>query len=270
MSPLISNPFLSPDSKNKKLASTDSSGSRTLIDNDILPLDEHLKLVNESKLYVPYIVAGSICLVGSISLLVIYIYRRVERCALKNKLKQEAASDDPKANNLAKDDKRAADDYDDHADLQYTKSKLYLIQILLICSIMTSVFCASEMTTFQYASTFTVKLDLGLSKFIGSMMMTVIATSFAIGRFFGIMCAIKYKPLYILLFDWAIILLGNLILLFSNSDIKFLWVGFAAIGLGYASFFAAIFSFLRERIAVNNLMSSIVILASLSGNAIGK
>ena len=41
------------------------------------------------------------------------------------------------------------------------------------------------------------------------------------------------------------------------------------IGFGYASFFAAIFSYLRERIAVNNFISSIVILSSLSGNAIG-
>lgn len=71
------------------------------------------------------------------------------------------------------------------------------------------------------------------------------------------------------MFDWAIILIGNIILLFSDSGIQFLWIGFVCIGIGYASFFAAIFSYLRERIVVNNLISSVVILASLSGNAIG-
>lgn len=221
-----------------------------------------MKIVNESKLYVPYVAAGSICLVGSISLLIIYIYRRIDRCAHKNKIEEEKDRDGKKV-------EEKKDDFEEHPEIDFTKKKLYLIQILLFTCIMTSVFCASEMTTFQFVATYTVKLDLGLSKFTGSMMMTVVATSFAFGRFCGILTAIRYKPLHILLFDWAIILIGNVILLFSNYGTQFLWAGFAFIGFGYASFFAAIFSYLRDRIKVSTKISSAVILASLSGNAMG-
>lgn len=99
--------------------------------------------------------------------------------------------------------------------------------------------------------------------------MTGIASSFAFGRFCGIFCALKFKPIHILYADWIIILIGHLILLVSNAGMHYLWIGTILVGFGYASFFAAIFSYLRERCAVNNLLSSVVILASLSGNAIG-
>ena len=284
VSPLISNPFLTEESKEASIKiRTTTTTSSSLLPNystnknligfetakGILPSDEHFKLVQESKLYIPFVVAGSICLVGSVSLLVIYLYRRVERCALKNKLKEEENQENSKsnANNVIKEDEKANDDFEDHPSIDYSKKKLYLIQILLYTCIMTSAFCASEMTTFQYVCTFAFML--GHTKNVASLMMTAVAVSFAIGRFCGILCAIKYKPIYILIFDFAIILIGNLILLASKSGIQFLWIGLICIGIGYASFFAAIFSYLRDRILVNNLMSSVVILSSLSGNAIG-
>lgn len=166
VSPLISNPFLSPEKKNEKTI-------------DILPHHDHLRLIQDSELHIPYIVAGSICLIGSISLLVIYLIRRIEHCAMKNRMKND--ENFKQSNNVIKEDKKPSDDdFDNHPDLEYTKTNVYIFQVLLFCSIITSVFCASEMTTFQYASTFAVKLDLGLSKKIGAMMMTIVATSFAV------------------------------------------------------------------------------------------
>ena len=144
-----------------------------------------------------------------------------------------------------------------------------MFQVLIFSCVMTSVFCASEMTTLQYIPTYCVKLSLGLTKSYASMIMTGVAISFAVGRFVGIFCAIRYKPQHILWFDWLIIVVGNVTLLFSNFGLAYLWAGSLLIGFGYASFFAAVFSFLKERIKVNNLISSIVILSSLSGNAFG-
>jgi len=230
-------------------------------------------VVQESKLYIPYAVAGSICLIGSISLLVIYIYRKVDSLTNNNNAKNQ--NEYSKANQVEPsiikkpEVVKKEDEFASHSDLAYSKTKPYIVQILLFCCVMTSVFCASEMTTFQFAATFCVKLNLGLSKTTGSMVMTGIATSFAVGRFCGILCAIKYKPQHILLFDWAIILVGNLVLLLSNSGIQFLWLGAILIGFGCASFFAATFSYLRDRIEVDNFISSILILSSLSGNALG-
>lgn len=125
------------------------------------------------------------------------------------------------------------------------------------------------MTFLQYAATFAVKLDLDITRKVASMVMTGIAASFAFGRFCGIFCAMKFKPIHILYADWIIILVGHLILLISNFGMQYLWIGTILVGFGYASFFAAIFSYLRERCSLNNLLSSIVILASLSGNAMG-
>ena len=180
VSPLISNPFLSPDSKAKQLAklsdnvtavstSTMSSISERLVAHtedllattttelpltrsipteDLVSLEEHLLVVQESKLYIPYAIAGSICLIGSISLLVIYAYRKVESLASNNAKNQDQYS---KANQVEQsqikkvEDKKEVDEFDSHPELEYSKSRCYLIQIMLFCCIMTSVFCASEM-----------------------------------------------------------------------------------------------------------------------------
>jgi len=274
VSPLISNPFLSPDSKIAKQAALNSTNgsinSTNLSSNDPVSNEEHLIIIEESKLYIPYGVAGSICLIGSISLLVIYIYRKIEQITnsnLKNQEKYEKTEQIEKSE--TKKDEKTEDEFNSHDDVQFSNSKIYLVQILLFCCLMTSVFCASEMTTFQFVATFCVKLNLGLTKSYGAMVMTGVASSFAVGRFCGIIFALKFKPLYILWADWAFIVIGNLILVASNSGTTFLWIGSLMMSFGYSSFFAAIFSYLRERIAVNNFISSIVILSSLSGNAIG-
>ena len=147
VSPLISNPFLSPESKEHKMNKLFKQANQAAA-KDILSPYEHLKLVAESKLHVPYIAAGAICLIGSVSLLVIYVYRRIERCALKNRLKEEeqnAASQLKAAENNLQDEKKpATDDYENHPAIEYAKKKQYLIQILLLISIMTSAFCANE------------------------------------------------------------------------------------------------------------------------------
>lgn len=64
-------------------------------------------------------------------------------------------------------------------------------------------------------------------------------------------------------------LIGNLVLLLSNYSVQFLWIGAILIGFGFASFFAALFSYLRDRVKVDTFISSMLILSSLSGNAIG-
>lgn len=224
VSPLISNPFLTPESKQKALtkfndtistlsttiapvteelvASINQTETTTtefplfnnmnvttsipLVKDDIIVSDaEHLLTVKNSKLYIAYGIAGAICLIGSVSLLVIYIYRKIDKLTNAN---AESTSEQA---SKQKDNISENDEFESHPELEYTHSKKYHVQILLFIGVMTSVFCASEMTTLQFAVTFCVKLELGLSKFYGTMVMTGIATSFAAGRFFGILCAMR-------------------------------------------------------------------------------
>ena len=299
VSPLISNPFLSPErsvqgvSENvtamaSAISTTTIATSEKLValanrSNLIIPqspltnssinvlpdgiasFENHQAVILESKLYIPYAIAGAICLIGSVSLLVIYVYRKIEQWSNKVASKDEYQA----ANQIDLRQQNEQANFDDHPAQNYTKSICYQAQMLLFVGIMTSVFCGSEMTTLQYAATFCVQLNLGLTKHFGSMVVTGIAFSFAFGRFCGIFCAMKFKPIYILYGDWAIILFGNCILLLSNSGVQFLWLGSILIGFGYASFFAAIFSYLRERLEVTNFISSVIILFSLSANALG-
>lgn len=267
VSPLISNPFLSKNDQqvaknmtfvNNVANTTEFSVKHETIDQSLAP---------KSLLHVPYGIAGALCLIGSISLLAIYLFKTLSKLFSSN---PEAAIAKKEAKKQAAAAAAAAELCPElESRLEFTKKKAYLFQILAYTCVMTSVFCASEMTTFQYIPTYCVKLSLGLTKSTGSLIMTGVAISFAIGRFVGIFCALRFKPQHILWFDWLVILIGNWILVYSNSGLSQLWTGSLFIGFGYASFFAAVFSFLRERIVVNNLISSIVILSSLSGNAFG-
>jgi MFS family permease len=288
VSPLISNPFLQQDARKvdlKALAakqfttpssfdnvSSASFEAEALVASSTVTAEPIATAINqisskpESLLYIPYGVAGALCLIGSVSLLFIYVVKRISSCRSFDSV--EPAQKKPEAK------KTTADlEVEQSAELQqavaFSEQRSYVWQILLYCCVMTSVFCASEMTTFQYIPTYCVKLSLGLTKSQGSLVMTGVAISFAAGRFIGILCAIRYKPEHILWFDWIIIVAGNVTLLFSNWGLAYLWAGSLLIGFGYASFFAAVFSFLKERIKVDNLTSSIIILSSLSGNAFG-
>lgn len=292
VSPLISTPFLQQDSRKVDLknisnilststtaSSVGSSSAPYEADALVSSLSEVVTTAQpdviatsakqpESLLYVPYGIAGALCLIGSVSLLLIYTYKKVSQWIAHS---QHDA--DKQAELAAKKQQDQNSETEESAELEsliaFTKKRVYKYQVLIYACVMTSVFCASEMTTLQYIPTYCVKLDLGLTKNYASMIMTGVAISFAVGRFVGIFCAIHFKPQNILWFDWLIILIGNVTLLFSNFGLSYLWAGSLLIGFGYASFFAAVFSFLKERIKVNNLISSVVILSSLSGNAFG-
>ncbi|RWS12423.1 sodium-dependent glucose transporter 1-like protein [Dinothrombium tinctorium] len=269
LAPLISHPFLTeevPPGIDSHGASINLTPKLSRNESELTIANSTESFASQSQLYIPYGIAGSLVCFGSMIVLFLYIYEKkliyedkaaAKECdAEKNELKSEKEND-------------TAAKKDCVSDANEPKSIWFTIWMVALSCLMVCFFCASEMTTFQYLPTFVVHLPLGLTKFNGSFILSALAGSFTVGRFSGILLAVVLKPEYILLLDWLIMLAGNLLLMLAVNSELLLWIGSMVLGFGFAAFFPAVFSFLKNRLDVTNIISAMILLSSLAGNACG-
>jgi len=235
VAPLISRPFLTPMSQLKV--------------NNTVPIladKQVLKELVESRLAVPYGITGGLAIFGGSLIFFLYIWTKYFPSERKSTEKEDEKTDETKKPSIG-----------------------FIIANIGLGSILLCSYCASEMTFYQYLATFVVRLDLGLTKYDGSLVLSCFATMFTIGRFVGIPMALKMKPINILWLDVILLIIGNFLLLFSNQSSLFLWGGTSIMGFGYAAFFPAVFSHLKSQFEITGLMAGVLQVFALSGNALG-
>ncbi|RWS25253.1 sodium-dependent glucose transporter 1-like protein [Leptotrombidium deliense] len=265
LAPLISHPFLAEENSGM----VDAHGfisAEQLNETEIIAENSNGTFAHhESRLYYPYGIAGSLVCFGSIIIMLLFFYER----KINSRRNAEKEKDAEKSEPLKSEKELQIEIEDAKNQGQQLPSKLWNGLVVFLSCAMVCFFCASEMTTFQYLPTFVVHLELGLSKFTGSFILSALAISFTVGRFSGILLAIKLNPEYILFLDWIIMILGNVILMFAVNSQALLWLGSIVLGFGFAAFFPAVFSFLKNRLNVTNFISAMLLLSSLAGNACG-
>jgi len=263
IAPLISRPFLSKageiyDEGQTFITAEDVEVKEVNLINVEMMQNATELIHEESQLYYPYGIAGSSLAFGTMMLLGLYVYQK--KIANKEKVTKQSEAEKVELNK-----EKDPADFEKEVEPSQTFTRL---MVGLSC-ILVSFFCAAEMTTLHYLPTFVAHVDLGLSKLTGPLVLSACATSFTIGRLSGIFLAIILKPEHILFIDWIFMCIGNMILLFSNTSETMLWLGSVIIGFGFAAFFPAVFSFLKNRLNVTNGISAMLLLSSLSANALG-
>lgn len=139
------------------------------------------------------------------------------------------------------------------------------IIVVLLSSLLLSVYAGIEIGYGQMIATFAVKSDLHLSKATASLITSVYWGTFTFSRGISIILAAKLSPISLIITDFVLMVLASAILLFlGNVYVEFLWIGTAVLGLALASFYPTTITWIERHVNVcNKIASSFVVAASL-------
>lgn len=106
-------------------------------------------------------------------------------------------------------------------------------------------------------------LTIGYRKADSSLMSGVYQGSFAIGRLFCSILALKLDALTMLLTCFSLLVFGNVLLMqFADNSETMIWIAIVVLGLGCSSNYASTFVLLEQRINVTNSVSACLVFSS--------
>ncbi|KAI1285825.1 Major facilitator superfamily domain-containing protein 4B [Halotydeus destructor] len=151
-----------------------------------------------------------------------------------------------------------------------TLSPTYFRLVVIFGAVVLCFEGGTELNTFNYLETFIVSSELGISHSKGALMNGAMLAAFTLSRFICIILATRMKTITMLYMNLAIIMAGNIIILFSaNTSEAALWTGIVILGYGFGSTWPAMFALIEERITVTNFICSIFISSTMMHGAIG-
>lgn len=148
-------------------------------------------------------------------------------------------------------------------------SNFISIFVVLLASVLLSVYAGIEIGYGQMIATYAVKSDLHLSKATASLITSVYWGTFTFSRGLSIVLSAKLSPLSLILTDFVLMLLASVTLvLFGNTYIEFLWIGTAVLGAALASFYPSTITWVEKHVDVSNKIASAFVIAASLGEMI--
>lgn len=278
VAPLITEPFLSPDSKQQ------DNGTNILFDE----LGNNGTSHSETRIVVPYSISAVTYACAGI--VIVFLYFRVpyvdpkrtvsgdsttvmNNNSVNNNVKRRTQVPDLLASSGCSSDEQLPpeDEPTDYLLLSAyeTEAKRYHWKLVAMGCVLLCCYTGLELSTFNFIPEFAVVIDLRLSKSKAAFLTSVMSGAFAANRFFSIIVASKIKPKKMLYMSFLMLLTGNSILLFfANTSEPMLWVGVILMGSGHSSVFPCIMSFLEQRVNVTTTVCGFFMLASAVSSGI--
>lgn len=148
-------------------------------------------------------------------------------------------------------------------------SSFISIFVVLLSSVLLSVYAGIEIGYGQMIATYAVKSDLHLSKATASLITSVYWGTFTFSRGLSIVLSAKLSPLSLIITDFVLMLLASVTLvLFGNTYIEFLWIGTAILGAALASFYPSTITWVEKHVDVSNKIASAFVIAASLGEMI--
>ena len=243
LGPLLSEPFLSPDTM-----AVDSN----LTDIQIEALYTGANNSIETRIAIPYTICSVMLLMTAMMMFVLVI----------------------------KPYKGSAPTISAYCNIkEKTHSKLpkcYYYTVIVLGGLLLCFEASLEQNAFNYLQTFIVNVDLKLSKSKGAQITSAASAAYTIASGLSILLATKIKTVYMLYIDFVVATIGCVVMLIygDNSEIG-VWLGVCTIGFAISSAYPCIYSFLEERINVTNnvcgfFMFSSSILTTIEPIYVGK
>lgn len=255
IAPLIVEPYLS---SNHSLTVVPESST------DIALVPNHTMIQTETRIGVPYSISGFIEVLSAAMILLLY-YQMPYTDPKRGVSGPKKISDESEINsNLMVDGSTSSAEKGTNED---NGVKLYHIQLITLGCLLLFFYAGLECSTMGFLTEFAVVIDLKLSKSKAAFLSSVMSGAFAINRLVSVAVASKLKPKTMLYVSFAMLTLGNgILLLFANSSELMVWISVAVIGAGHASVTPCIMSFLEERINVTTTVCGLFMVSSfLSG-----
>ncbi|XP_076371221.1 sodium-dependent glucose transporter 1A-like isoform X2 [Tachypleus tridentatus] len=147
--------------------------------------------------------------------------------------------------------------------LQFTLMVLAVSVVFMIC------YAGLEVTYGQMIATFAVVGPLKLSKSKGSFLTSVYWGSYTFARGMAVFVSMKLSSLVMLVIDICITLgATSLLVIFSASSEEVLWLGSGLLGIGLASMYPSMISWVERYIVMTNKVTSTFIVTTSLGEMI--
>ncbi|GFT36278.1 major facilitator superfamily domain-containing protein 4A [Nephila pilipes] len=131
--------------------------------------------------------------------------------------------------------------------------RLFVVMIVSLTFALLFVETGTEIGFAQMLTTYSVKGPLKLTPVMGSYITSAFWTAFTISRFASIFFAIKMKSLHLIILDLVLVSIGSAILLFLAVSKEWaLWLATIFLGLGIASMYATVITWVEHYIEITN------------------
>lgn len=113
----------------------------------------------------------------------------------------------------------------ERADSQKERRLLIILMALFL-----AVYSAIENSHFIYSSTYYQYISLRICASEAAKIMSVMATSYTVGRCFSAFVSIKIAPKSMIIYHYFIIIIAMCVLYFGQNSIQYIWFGNVIIG----------------------------------------
>lgn len=136
----------------------------------------------------------------------------------------------------------------DPEQVQYRAIKLAL------CAFSIGAYCAVELTYFSFSSVFFQKLeDNPMSATEAARVLSLLATTYSIGRLITAVISIKVIPDIIVVYHFAILIVGQVVVFFFGRHSRtFIYIGTILCGLGFSAIWPGILAFTERHLRLND------------------
>ena len=245
LAPVLVAPFLSIDedaldADNVTLTSENGTGSP----------------FGESHVVVPYSIGSMSMVLAAVGLLVLHF--------LSPYPQQQRSVSAPKTTAVAGQEAAgsATSDYLKRVNAELEANR-YRIQLLTLGAALLFSYTGLELATFAFIPEFVHVIALRLSKARAAFLSSVMMAAFAVSRLVSIVIAAKLRHKTMLYGSYALLVLGNLILLLTaNSSQTGVWIGVMILGAGHSCVYPCIMSFLETRVNMTTTVCGLLMLAT--------
>ncbi|CAG2171822.1 unnamed protein product [Oppiella nova] len=268
LGPLIEKPYLTGE----QFAALDADNRVALVaknisvhKSDILSDDSY---VRRHKLMIPYLICGSIHILGPILLAIIFNSRRtstLDSTKLKIVQNNDNTTNIHNNNNNTKNNNTTTTNGSKKLLEQMPQQKLTMI--ILVCLLL-AFFSASESIFFAFSATYFQYIPLKLSASSAAQLVSSMALTFTISRGVAIILAMRTTPQKIIAVFLAILLVSMVLLFFATNSLTLLWLAILLMSFGFSPIYASIFSFMGRYLEFTNQLGTVLLLSANSLNLV--
>ncbi|XP_054166829.1 sodium-dependent glucose transporter 1A-like [Oppia nitens] len=250
--PILVRPYLTGETQSHN--STQSGVSLTAdITNDVTttpaPVDR------KTLLSTPFLISG--ILQGFIPVVLLFMFFIKQYKNPEERLKRKNSSESLLSNEGIDDQTVYSEQEDESLEMLYTsRTRTFLV---ILFSLLIAIYSSIEIAHFSYSSTYYQFIPLHVSAKTTAEILSVMSTSYTVGRCISAFVAIKVGPQVMIVYHLIIVIIGMAILYYGSHLLSLIWFGNVVLGFGFSAMYSAIIALTAMHCKMTDTVSTLMV-----------